>query len=64
MKRIAEFTECLECGDTVEVDTEAPEGYVNDGDELICVNCGFSWESVFTPAGFVPICKENERGVM
>ena len=38
-----EFEQCPSCGNDVEVLTDTPEGYVQDGNEVRCVdaNCGF-----------------------
>jgi hypothetical protein len=38
-----EFEQCPSCGNDVEVLTDAPAGYVQDGDAVRCVdaNCGF-----------------------
>jgi hypothetical protein len=41
--RYFEFEQCPWCGNDVEVLTDAPAGYVQDGDAVRCVdaNCGF-----------------------
>lgn len=38
-----EFEQCPKCGNDVEVLTDAPLGYVQDGDKVRCVDaeCGF-----------------------
>lgn len=38
MKKLTEI-ECKECGQQMEVETEAPDNYYNDGDVLTCPDC-------------------------
>ena len=35
-----ENEECFFCGDSVNVETTAPDGYCHDSDDVTCMGCG------------------------